>query len=110
MTILQSAPYTIGMIGAWLAWNRPWPGWLNWWLWINYGLLFAGEVRAWWIPYLIKAEPDRAARYREMFASTHAFLPERNGLTPNTLHVVLHACTAATLALLVVAAILRAAQ
>jgi hypothetical protein len=35
-----------------------------------------------------------------MFARTHAFLPERNGMRPNTLHVVLHASTLATLLLL----------
>ncbi len=105
VTIIQSAPYTIGLIGSFLAWGRPWPGWLGPWLWISYGLLFAGELRAWWIPYLFKPEPDRAARYRAMFGRTHAFLPERNGLTPNTLHVALHACTAATIALLDIAAI-----
>ena len=100
VTIVQSAPYTVGLVGSWLAWGRPWPGWLGPWLWISYGLLFAGELRAWWSPYLLKPEPDRAARYREMFGRTHAFLPERNGVTPNTLHVLLHACTAATLVLL----------
>jgi hypothetical protein len=35
-----------------------------------------------------------------MFGNTHAFLPERNGIRPNTLHILLHACTAATLVLL----------
>ena len=35
-----------------------------------------------------------------MFGGTHAFLPERNGVRPNTLHVVLHGCTAATLAVM----------
>ena len=110
VTIIQSAPYTIGLIGSVLAWGRSWPEWLGPWLWISYGLLFAGELRAWWIPYLVKAEPNRAARYRAMFGRTHAFLPERNGVRPNTLHVALHACTAATLALLVVATIGRTAS
>jgi hypothetical protein len=63
-------------------------------------MLFAGELRAWWWPYLIRPEPDRAARYRGMFGKTSAFLPERNGIVPNTLHVALHAATAATLILL----------
>jgi hypothetical protein len=107
VTILQSAPYTIGLVGSWRAGTGPWPGWLGPWLWISYGLLFAGELRAWWIPYLAKAEPERAARYRDLFGRTHAFLPERNGITPNTLHTMLHACTAATLAGLMVRAVVR---
>ena len=105
VTILQSAPYSVGLLGTLLASGRPWPGWLGPWLWISYGTLFAGELRAWWLPYLLKPEPERAARYREMFGRTHVFLPERNGIRPNTLHVVLHACTAATIVLLAVAAL-----
>ena len=37
-----------------------------------------------------------------MFGNTHAFLPPRNGIAPNTLHVILHISTLATLALLVI--------
>jgi len=50
--------------------------------------------------HLIGPEPERAARYRSMSGATHSFLPERNGITPNTLHAVLHGCTAATLSVL----------
>jgi hypothetical protein len=97
VTIIQSAPYTIGLVFSIVALWRGVPVWLHYWLWISYGLLFLGELRAWWLPYLVKAEPARAERYRAMFGSTHAFLPERNGVRPNTLHVALHVCTAATL-------------
>jgi hypothetical protein len=48
-------------------------------------------LRAWWVPYLRVADPVRAARYRNRFANTHAFLPERNGIRPDTLHVTFHA-------------------
>ena len=41
-----------------------------------------------------------AFAYQAMFGATHAFLPEHNGVRPNTLHVLLHACTAATLVVL----------
>ena len=97
VTLIQSVPYTVGLVGSVTAWGRSWPGWLPAWLWISYGLLFAGELRAWWWPYLVRPEPERAVRYRVLFGRTHAFLPVRNGITPNTLHVVLHACTALTL-------------
>ena len=98
ITLVQSVPYTIGLAGTVAALGGPWPGWLSTWLWVSYGLLFAGEIRAWWWPYLVQPDPKRAARYRVLFGRTHAFLPERNGITPNTLHLVLHGCTALTLA------------
>jgi hypothetical protein len=70
------------------------------WLWVSYGLLFIGQIRAWWVPYLLKPEPQRAERYRKMFGNTHSFLPERNGLVPNRLHALLHLATFATLLIL----------
>ena len=57
------------------------------------GLLFVGELRAWWIPYLAGTEPERVTRYAAMFGKTHAFLPERHGITPTTAHVALHVAT-----------------
>ena len=103
VTLVQSLPFTVGLIGSFaaaaqghsLAWLQPW-------LWISYGLLFAGELRAWWLPYLVRSEPARADRYRAMFGATHAFLPEHFGITPNTLHCVLHSATALTLVTLAV--------
>jgi hypothetical protein len=32
-----------------------------------------------------------------MFGKTHSFLPVRNGMVPNTAHILLHLATAATL-------------
>jgi hypothetical protein len=100
VTLIQSVPYTIGLVSSVVGLSSRFPGWLWYWLWISYGRLFLGELRAWWLPYLVRPEPERAARYRVMFGATHAFLPERNGIRPNTLHVALHACTAATLIVL----------
>jgi len=57
------------------------------------GLLLSGALLAWWIPYAVGASPKRTARYAAMFGKTHAFLPARHGITPNTLHIVLHAAT-----------------
>lgn len=106
VTLLQSAPYTAGLIGTWVSRAEGPPHGLRVWLWLSYAVLLAGEVRAWWIPYLVAPDPARAARYRALFGATHAFLPERHGLRPNTLHVVLHGFTVATL---VVLALLRPA-
>ena len=100
VTIVQSAPFTIGLVFTIIGLSDGVPDWLWYWLWISYALLFRGELKAWWVPYLIGPEPERAARYRSMSGATHSFLPERNGITPNTLHAVLHGCTAATLSVL----------
>jgi hypothetical protein len=99
VTLIQSVPYTIGFLVSvyYASMASHYPGWLWYWLWISYGLLFAGELTAWWVPYLGRPQPDRAARYRAMFGSTHAFLPQRNGIVPNTLHCLLHVATVALL-------------
>ncbi len=97
VTLIQSVPFTLGLIYSLLYFRQPYPHWLNDWLWISYSLLLIGQLRAWWIPYLFRAEPERAARYRIMFGNTLSFLPKRNGLVPNTAHILLHLATAATL-------------
>jgi hypothetical protein len=102
ITLIQSVPYTVGLVFSLRAWNRPYPMWLYDWLLISYGLLMIGQIRAWWIPYLFRPEPERAARYRIMFGRTHTFLRVRNGLVPNTAHILLHLATAGTLACILV--------
>jgi hypothetical protein len=99
-TLIGATPFAIGLAASAVYFGRAYPAWLFWWLWISYGLLFVGELRAWWIPYLFHPEPERAARYQAMFGETHAFLPERNGIRPNTLHVILHIMTLTTLVVL----------
>ena len=99
ITALQSAPFTFGLVATAIL-GSPGPDWLRSWLWGSYLVLFIGELRAWWWPYLIRAEPARAARYRLLFGRTHAVLPERHGMVPNTLHCLLHLATVATLVLL----------
>ncbi|HXN19663.1 MAG TPA: hypothetical protein VN875_15105 [Candidatus Binatus sp.] len=97
VTLIQSVPFTIGLFYSARYLRRPYPGWLDKWLWISYGVLFVGQMRAWWVPYLFKTEPARAERYRKMFGNTHSFLPRRNGIVPNTAHILLHLATAGTL-------------
>jgi hypothetical protein len=99
-TVISLTPFAIGLGASAINLGRAYPAWLFWWLWISYGLLFVGELRAWWIPYLFHPEPERAARYQAMFGETHAFLPERSGIRPNTLHVILHIVTLTTLVVL----------
>jgi hypothetical protein len=100
VTLLQSVPFTVGLAFSVVNFGRSYPHWLYSWLWIGYAVLMLGQIRAWWIPYLVQAEPKRAERYRVMFGKTHSFLPENNGMVPNTAHVLLHLATAATLVVL----------
>ena len=99
-TLISFTPFAVGFAASAFYFGRAYPAWSFWWLWASYGLLFVGELEAWWIPYLIHPEPKRAVRYRSMFGTTHAFLPERNGIRPNTLHIILHMATLTTLVLL----------
>ena len=49
-TLLSAAPYAFGLAASIIYFNKPYPDWLFWWLWISYLLLFLGQLRAWWIP------------------------------------------------------------
>ncbi|HEY2108980.1 MAG TPA: hypothetical protein VGH17_03710 [Candidatus Acidoferrales bacterium] len=101
-TLISTAPFAFGLAASAVNLGKPFPPWLLWWLGVSYLLLFIGELKAWWLPYLFVPEPERAARYQTMFGGTHAFLPVRNGIRLNTLHVILHSATVAILFVIVV--------
>ncbi|GLQ97299.1 hypothetical protein [Dyella mobilis] len=110
VTLIQSVPYTLLLILSVIGLPQGPEAMPLMWLWIGYGLLFAGEIRAWWWPYLVRAEPARTERYKGLFGHTHTLLPQRNGIAPNTLHCLLHLATAATLVLLLVLSIKNTVQ
>jgi len=100
VTLLGGAPAAVCL---WLSarhFAQPHPMPTAIWLWITYGTLMAGVLRAWWVPYLLVPDAERAARYRTIFAGTHTFLPRRNGIAPDTLHTVFHAILLAAFAML----------
>lgn len=99
-TAVSTLPFAVGLAGSAYYSTGYFPMWLLWVLWITYGAALYGILRAWYLPYLIYNDPERAARYRERFAETHAFLPERNGIRPDTLHVTFHAVLVALVVLL----------
>ena len=100
VTFLSSIPFSVGLWLSWRYLGQPYPLWFRIFLWVIYSGLLLGQLRAWWVPYLFLPDARRAQRYQLMFSRTHSFLPERNGLTPNTLHIILHLTTAATLVVL----------
>jgi hypothetical protein len=100
VTLLSTLPYAIGFAASAYYASTGFPMWLMWLLWISYGAGLYGMLRAWWVPYLLVPDPVRAARYQTRFAQTHAFLPTRNGIRPDTLHVCFHAVYLVTLILL----------
>jgi hypothetical protein len=101
VTVLSVLPFAVGFVGTAYYASARFPNWLVWFLWITDGAALYGLLRAWYVPYLFVANPVRAARYQQMFALTHTFLPTRNGMAPNTLHVIFHVILIATVALLV---------
>jgi hypothetical protein len=100
VTVVSALPFAIGLAGSIYYGGSRYPDWLLYVLWISYAGCVYGMLRAWWIPYLLVADPVRVARYQERFAGTHAFLPVRNGIRPDTLHVTFHAVVIVTLVLL----------
>ena len=101
VTVLSALPYAVCLAGSIYYASMAFPGWLDWLLWISYGIGLYGMLRAWYIPYLLIPDPARASRYQERFDQTHAFLPARNGIRPDTLHVSFHAVYLLLVALLV---------
>lgn len=99
-TLIQTSFFAVGLVFSITHFGRPYPGWLNYWLWISYAILFIGELEAWWFPYLVRPNPERAERYERMFGNTHSFLPRRNGIAPNSAHFLLHLATTTTLLVL----------
>ncbi len=61
------------------------------------GLLFFGELRAWWWPWFFGAKPEVVAHLRPNWEGTFSFFPERHGLRINALHSLLHFLTLAAL-------------
>jgi hypothetical protein len=104
-TLINLTPFAIGLAGSVIYFGRKYPGWLFWFLWITYGLACYGSLKASWIPYFSRPEPERVARDRAMYGATHSFLPERNGIRPNSLHVIFDVVT---VGILIVLAILTA--
>ena len=96
-TLINFTPFAVGLAATVFFYGRRYPGWLYWWLWITYGLACYGSFKAWWMPYLLRPNPTLAIRYRTMYNGTHSFLPEHNGIRPNTLHVVFDLVTIAIL-------------
>lgn len=99
-TLLSTLPFGLLLIQSMHYVHQPFPAALTLWLSIAYLFLFAGELKAWWIPYFFGTTPERVARYEVMFSNTLAFLRPRNGIRPNTLYVFLHTATATTLLLI----------
>lgn len=106
VTLLPGVPAALGLYWSATHFGRAYPDGLAWLLWITYGLLLAGILQAWWVPYLLIPDPRRAARYRNLFRGTHTFLPVRNGIAPDTLHCSLHGVVLAIVVMLLLRTIL----
>jgi hypothetical protein len=101
-SVISTTPYAFALAASLHYWDKRFPGWLMIYLWVSYTFLFIGELEAWWFPYFFGWKAERAERYQAMFGGTYSFLPQRYGIAPNTLHVILHLSTVALLAVLAV--------
>jgi hypothetical protein len=99
-TVVSTLPFAAVLFASVLYMNDHFPARLIWWLWATYIACAYGILRAWWIPYLGSPDPDRAARYRVRFAGTNGFLPVRNGIRPDSLHLVFHTLVVSILIML----------
>ena len=102
VTALPGVPALAGLTGSFHHYGGVYPHWLNMLLGITYSVILLGVLRAWWIPYLLIPDEQRAARYRVRFARTHTFLPQRHGVAPDTLHTLFHVALAAILLMLLI--------
>jgi hypothetical protein len=92
-TALNTIPSLLGFLLSLKFIGRSYPFLFKLYMVITYTCIFAGELKAWWIPYFFGAEEGLVERYSDMFGNTHSFLPMMNGIVPNTLHVILHILT-----------------
>jgi hypothetical protein len=99
-TAVTSVPVGWGLWRSIANFGHAYPHGLKIGLWLIYGILFIGELQSWWIPYVFGANAAKVQRFQEMFGRTHAFLPVRHGIVPNTFHFFLHVATIATLLVL----------
>jgi hypothetical protein len=96
-TLLNLTPVAVGLAATAFYFRKPHPGWVFWWLWITYGLACYSSFKAWWFPYLVRADPALVVRYKIMYSGTHSLLPEHNGMRPDTLHILFDLVTIAIL-------------
>lgn len=82
VTLLPAVPAAVGLFFSARHFGQSYPHWLEMFLWITYGLFILGTLRAWWIPYLVLPDKERAARPLSNHLRRHPLLPapaQRNG-------------------------------
>lgn len=89
-TVINAGSILIVIIITLLFVGKRYPRWARAWLIIHLLAIMIGAAMAWWVPYFYGASDELITQYQVMFGNTHMFLPERNGITPNTIHVVFH--------------------
>jgi hypothetical protein len=70
---------------------------LRWFGVVYYFVLFAEELRVWWVPYFFRPTRSWQAAYDRLHSQTFKVLPARgNNPVPNLEHTILHALTLVT--------------
>jgi hypothetical protein len=101
-TLLNLTPAAIGLAGSLFYLGRPYSSWLLWFLWIFYVLACYGSLKAWWIPYCFRPEPERAARDTALMGQRIFFGRLETASGPTLCMCSFNVATAAILILLAV--------
>lgn len=102
---LQNSVTALAVVGVfYMGWMRGGASAGDWRLalLITAGVLLYMEFTIWWRPYLCGSTPEEVAKLLPNWEGTYAFLPVRNGIRPNAMHVVMHASTLAMFVLALV--------
>ena len=75
VTAIQTIPFAIGLYFSARYFGAGYPHWLVMWLWISYALLFISQFRAWWVPYLLKPDPQRPSVIKSCLATATPVSP-----------------------------------
>lgn len=89
-TIINLIPSSIALALTILSIRRGYHWFSQAYIPINYTFVLSGAISAWWIPYFFGATPDKVERFQIMFGQTHSFLPIKNGMIINSIHVLFH--------------------
>lgn len=89
-TVLNGLSFLIVLIITLTFLGKTCPVWARLWLVIHLFCILYGALSAWWIPYFFGTTQELVQAYATMFGNTHAFLPVRNGIVPNTIHTMFH--------------------
>jgi hypothetical protein len=88
--LINGIPYGFLVLVFIYVGHGTYPLWAKIYTLLVYSLYTLGILLSWYIPYFFGASEKRKIAYQKQFHNTITFLPWRNGITVNALHVIYH--------------------